>query len=151
MVVMRGSGRTVGFWLLVVMAAAGLGGGAGCSGGGSGPLTHPVKGRVVSPGGQPWTSGTVTFRSVSDPGTLAIGDIQSDGTFTLVTHYLEEGLPRTRPGAVAGEHTVTVETTGGPVDRDGVSSIPPVAVSRKYRVEAKENDFTIEARKPARP
>src|SRR5262245_46488893 len=145
---MRPGVRTAGQWLTVGVMALALGGLAGCARG-SGPTTHPVKGRVVAPGGQPWTGGTVTFRSVSDSGAVATGEIQKDGTFTLVTHYLVDGQPRTRPGAAAGEYTVEVAAAGGPVDRDGVSSTPPVQVARKYKVQPGENDFVVEARRPA--
>jgi hypothetical protein len=134
------------------MLAVLLGGLSACSGdSGGGPATHPVKGTVVFPGGKPWTGGTITFRSVSDPSLLATGAIQPDGTFTLATPYLMEGLPRTKPGAVAGEYSVTVEAADAKLDRDGNPSVPPLLVRKKYRVEAGENALVIETGKQARP
>src|SRR5262245_49133881 len=145
----NGTARMWSNWLvLTALAALSLGNLPGCSQD-AGPATHPVKGKVVMPGGQPWTGGTISFRSVSAPGTLATGEIQKDGTFTLVAHYQERGQPQTRTGAMAGEYTVEVTASGGTRDRDGVSSSPPVVVSKRYQVQPGENDFVVEVRMPA--
>jgi hypothetical protein len=151
MVLMTGRIRQLGRWFVAGLMAVILGGFTGCSGGGGGPETYPVKGKVVSQGGKPWAGGTISFRSVSDPSLVATGEIQPDGTFTLVTHYLVEGLPRTKPGALTGEYSVTVEEPGVKLDRDGNPSIPPLVLRKRYRVEAQENSFVIETGKPARP
>src|SRR5262245_34303698 len=79
---------------------------AGVPGCGSGiPKTFPVKGRVVWKGGKPVDDGRIEFRSLSEPDLTAVGEIGSDGTFTLTT--FKEG--KTREGAVAGQHKVIVE------------------------------------------
>jgi hypothetical protein len=122
---------------------------AGCLAGGSsgGPATHPVQGKVVSAKGKPWAGGLITFRSVSDPSLVATGKIQAGETFTLETHYLVDGLPRTKPGAVAGEYSVTVQEPGAKLDRDGNPVPPPLVLSKKYRVEPGENPLVIETGK----
>jgi hypothetical protein len=125
-----------------------LGGGTGCSSGG--PATYPVEGKVVAPGGQPWAGGRVTFQSTSDPGMLATGEIRPDGRFTLTTYYVVAGRARTKPGAVAGEHAVTVEGPESAADRRGAGKPPPVLLPRKYRVEAGENSPVIETPGPPR-
>jgi hypothetical protein len=145
MIAMGSSVQKPGRWLLAGMMVVVLGAFAGCSRGSSeGPTTYPVQGKVVAPGGKPWTGGRIAFQSVSDPGTRATGEIRSDGTFTLETSYLVEGKPRSRPGAVAGEHTVAVEEPGTTFDRDGNPTTPPHMLRQKYRVEEKENSFVIE-------
>ncbi len=140
-------------WFVIGMMTVILGSLTGCSGGArdGGPATSPVQGKVVLQGGKPWAGGTITFRSVSDPSLVATGEIQQDGTFSLVTHYLVDGLPRTKPGAVAGEHSVTVEEPGVSLDRDGNPSLPPLQLRKKYRIEAGDNSFVIETGKQARP
>src|SRR5262245_38492795 len=144
--------RQAGRWLLAGMMLAALGELAGCSrGAGEGPTTYPVKGKVVAPGGKPWTGGRIAFQSVSDPGTRATAEIHSDGSFTLETVYLVEGKPRVRPGAAAGEYTVALEEPGTTFDRGGNPSMPPQILRQKYRVEEKENSFVVETAKPAKP
>jgi hypothetical protein len=98
----------------------------------------------MAPGGKPWTGGRIAFQSARDPATRATGEINSDGSFTLETYYLVEGLPRSRSGAVPGEHIVTVEEPGTTFDRDGNPTAPPLTLRQKYRVEEKENSFVIE-------
>lgn len=149
---MSSSVRQAGRWLLAGMMVAVLGELAGCSRGASaGPTTYPVKGKVVAPGGKPWTGGRIAFQSLGNPEMRATGEIQSNGTFTLETYYLVEGKPRARPGAVAGEHTVTIEEPGTTFDRGGTPSIPPHVLRKKHRVEEKENSFVLETGKQARP
>src|SRR5262249_40324703 len=113
-----------------------------------GPTTYPARGKVVAPGGKPWAGGRIAFVSASDPGTRATADIHPDGTFELETYYLVEGKPRSRPGAVAGEYTVTLEEPGTTFDRGGNPSIPHQVVGKKYRVEEKENSFVVETPRP---
>ena len=67
---------------------------AGCGGGG-GPVIVPVKGKVVCDG-KPITGGTIAFHPIasdggSEPGKLASGVINSDGTFYLTTHSDGDG------------------------------------------------------------
>jgi hypothetical protein len=99
------------------------------------PTTYPVKGRVVWKGGKSVRYGRIEFHSLSDQGLKAIGALDEEGTFSLITH--KEG--KTRKGAVAGQHHVLVEPYMGPY-------APPLVVPfpNPYTVEPKENDFTIE-------
>jgi hypothetical protein len=137
--------------VLVGTIAVILGAIIGCSSAAStGPATYPVQGKVVSPGGQPWTGGLVTFRSTSDPGMMASGEIQADGSFTLTTYYVVAGQARTKPGAVAGEHTVTVEERQIPAARGAVNKISPIILNKKCRVEVKENSLLIEVPRPGK-
>jgi hypothetical protein len=99
------------------------------------PRTYPVKGKVVWKGGKPVNDGRIEFRSLADEELKAIGEIERDGTFTLVTH--KGG--RTRAGAVAGQHRVVVEPDLGPRAPPQVVTLP-----KPYTVEPRENDFTIE-------
>jgi hypothetical protein len=110
-----------------------LAGGPGC---GSGiPKTYPVKGKVVWKGGKPVDDGRIEFQSLSEPDLKAVGEIESDGTFSLTT--FKEG--KTREGAVAGQHKVVVEPDMG----DGKPALV-VTLPNPYTVEPKRNDFTIE-------
>lgn len=143
-----------GAWHVVRQTLAGLivlilGMVSGC-GTASGPTTYPVRGTVVFAGGQPWTGGTITFKSTSDPGMMASGDIQADGRFTLTTYYVVAGQARTKPGAIAGEHTVTVEEPEPAVRRGPASEARSIVLPKKYQVEAKENSLVIETPRPAR-
>lgn len=86
--------------LVAAFAAALL---APCGCGPDGPPLHPASGRVVFKGGRPVAGGAVEF----DPGgkrPVARGTLDADGGFTLTT----DG----RPGAVAGDHRVTVVQVG---------------------------------------
>lgn len=71
------------------------------------PRLYPVRGRVVFADGTAVQGGTVEFKSV-DSGTSAIGVINLDGTFRLMTKV--EG-----DGAVAGEHKVVVIQGAAPI------------------------------------
>ena len=116
-----------------------------------GPETFPVHGKVVWNNGQPWTGGTVQFTAVTDPQQVATGEIAADGTFSLATHFVSGVHARTRPGAVAGEHHVYLDEPAPQVDTDWVVIIKPIVVAKTYRVEPKENEFTIEARRLGKP
>ena len=80
--------RRVG-WLIVLAAIA------GCE---RGPNTVPVSGKV-SYNGTPLEFGSVMFQPPS--GQPALGEIQSDGTFSLSTY-------RPGDGAVVGRHKVRI-------------------------------------------
>ena len=149
---MRTCSQTADRWLPAGVVLAILGALASCSRGpNEGPTTYPVQGKVVTPGGRPWSGGRIAFQSVSDPAKRATGEIQSDGSFRLETYYLVAGKPRVQPGAEVGEYTVAIEEPGTTFDRGGTPSIPPHLLRQKYRVEAKENSFLLETGKPARP
>jgi hypothetical protein len=101
------------------------------------PKTYPVKGKVVFKGGKPVTDGRVQFQSVADPQFKALGDIDKDGSFSLMT-YVES--KRTR-GAPAGAYQVVVE-----LERP----TKVVVLPSPYTVEPRENDFTIVIERPRR-
>src|SRR5262249_22726712 len=140
--------RKTGRWLLAVMMALFLAELTGCAAGG-GPTTYPVNGRVVDSGGKSWMTGQITFRSVSDPSTLAVGDIQADGNFTLTTHYLVDGQPKTKRGAPPGNYQVTVVASAA-LDRGDRPVVAPVVLSKTYSIEARENSLVVETPRPGR-
>jgi hypothetical protein len=76
---------------LFVLAAA------GCEGSKLGQVSG-----VVTVGGTPLTTGTITF--IPAEGKAAVGTIGPDGRFTLTTH-----LPN--DGAIVGSHKVTIHAT----------------------------------------
>jgi hypothetical protein len=67
------------------------------------PATHSAVGTVVDSEGSPLAFGTVEFVSVEDERVQAIGKIQSDGKFTLMTIVDDDVVP----GAVDGKHKAT--------------------------------------------
>jgi hypothetical protein len=67
-----------------------------------GPIS-PVKGSVTLPDGKPLTEGEITFMPVKQPGRVAHGKIQTDGTYTLTTENVGEG-------AVEGAYKVKIES-----------------------------------------
>ncbi len=71
----------------------------GC--GRSGPATAPVGGKVTF-AGKPVAEGSVKFWSEAD-GTLAVGQIDSDGNYRLTTHPNLDG-------ATLGKHRVTIRS-----------------------------------------
>jgi hypothetical protein len=135
-----GSGLARRTCLLGTVAACVLAGLSGC--GPSLPKTYPVKGRVVREGGKPFSGGTITFQMLTDETQVADGEIQNDGTFRLTTKM--HGLDK--PGAPEGEYNVMVEDPALNVAPDGQMQIKPILVPRKYKVEPKENDLTIEVK-----
>lgn len=98
---MRSLNRAQAF--AAVLVGLGL---AGCGESSGRPPLGRVSGTVTY-NGKPVTSGSVNFTPVSgrggDSGQPAIGQIESDGSYTLTTFD-------TGDGAVLGQHTVTVET-----------------------------------------
>jgi hypothetical protein len=116
-------------------AAVVLAGIAGCGWGM--PKTYPVKGKVVFQGGKPVTDGKVQFQSETDPQFKALGDIDRDGSFSLMT-YVEAKHAR---GAPAGTYRVVVE-----LERPAKA----IALPSTYTVEPRENDFTIVIETPRR-
>jgi hypothetical protein len=116
---------------------------AGCSG--EGPVTYPVTGKVESAGGETWAGGTITFQSVSAPEMLASGEIEADGSFTLTTHYVMAGQAKTRAGAVAGEHTVTLQPPEEARGRGKDKKTKPSVLSKKYHIEMGPNALVVQA------
>jgi hypothetical protein len=129
--------------VLTAALAAQLVVGGGCGGPDTGvPKTYPAKGKVVFPDGQPLTGGMVEFRSAADASLTTTGEIRPDGTFSLSTLVGTKKVP----GAVAGEHRVTVLPPQGPDQ-----AAQPVTLPKPYTVRpGDDNDFTITIEKPRR-
>jgi hypothetical protein len=87
-------------------------------------LDATVSGKVTF-GGQPLTTGTVTFHPASD-GPLAIGQIQPDGTYQA-----EVG---TESGLISGSYVVTVVATGPmpPAVPGGPEPLPQSLIPARY-------------------
>ena len=68
------------------------------------PETGPVHGVVTNANGQPISGGLVTFEPEGHGSVFTVGEIKSDGTYTLTTS--RSGLKS--PGAVVGPNRVTV-------------------------------------------
>jgi hypothetical protein len=87
----------------------------GCSGGSA--STAAVTGKVTS-GGEPVTSGSVTFAPAGGTeGKPAVGAVQSDGSYTLSTYAQGDG-------AVIGKHSVVYSPGGGGSDDVEQPAIP---------------------------
>jgi hypothetical protein len=131
----------------------------GC--GGTDPNRPPlakVRGKVTY-NGQPVTKGSVIFTpdlgKGGQTGQVAVGQLESDGSFTLTTFD-------TGDGAILGQHIVTVEARGEDINTlnkpkaDGTIAyvLPKPTVPAKYTnptssplrhtVEAKDNEFVID-------
>jgi hypothetical protein len=108
---------------------------------------------VVTLDGQPLTTGTVTFHSLS-AGVSAYGSIGAGGRFRLQTGQIA-GLP-------PGEYVATVVATGEPPPvapnespRPGALLTPPVYGNQqtsplKFTVKPGANHFKLELRGPSR-
>jgi hypothetical protein len=95
------------------------------------PKTFPVTGRVVNKAGKPVTIGMVEFASIKDEKIQAVGKLQPDGTFSLLTAIGKEALP----GAVEGGHKVTF--------LPGTQSQQPAYFKETYNVTSGPNHFRI--------
>ncbi|HJZ55599.1 MAG TPA: hypothetical protein VKE74_11595 [Gemmataceae bacterium] len=111
--------------------------GIACGCGSKIPKTYPVTGKVIWTGGKPVTDGRIEFRSLSDESLKAVGEIESDGSFSLTTHRDGEK----QVGAVEGQHKVIVEPEWG--DDKLIFVLPS-----PYTVETRDNSFIIELRPP---
>lgn len=98
------------------------------------PPTYPVRGTVVRKSGEMVSKGAVQFRSLADTNVSALGELQSDGTFTLQTMFGSELVP----GAVEGQHEVTVI----PVV-EGNHGRNSVLLPQPQVVEPRENDLKL--------
>lgn len=119
------------------VAAFGIMLAAACGCGSDLPATYPVKGKVVFKGGKVVADGRIEFHSVADAELVATGDIEPDGSFSLVT--FKRG--KQRAGAVEGQHKVVVE-----LERPRET----IAVPKLYSVTAQENHLTIEVQRKKR-
>ncbi|MCA9210071.1 MAG: hypothetical protein KDA55_17055 [Planctomycetales bacterium] len=124
---------------------------AGC--GASGPPRGQVHGKVVA-NGQPVTEGVVTFAPIATPGQAELGkagmgEVQSDGTFTM-------GTEKSGDGVAIGRHRVMysppVIEWNAP-EWDGTGPRPEAPKSpyagmapqqTEIEVKAGDNDVTIE-------
>jgi hypothetical protein len=115
-----------------MLAVSALVGYAGCGGPAHElPKTYPVTGQVVNKAGKPVTLGMVEFASTKDETIQAIGKLQADGTFSLLTAIGKEALP----GAVEGSHKVTF--------LPGSQSQQPAYFKETYTVTTGPNHFKI--------
>ena len=96
------------------------------------PETFPVTGAVIDKAGQPMTTGTVQFVSATDQDIQALGEVQTDGSFSLTT-FFKAG---SKSGAVPGPHEVTYLPGG----RD----INPYYFETTYEVEPDQNHFDLQ-------
>ena len=89
------------------------------------PATVPVQGKVTYQG-QPVPKGTITFQPAT--GQAAVGEIQTDGTYSLSTF-------KQKDGAIPGAHKVTiVANTGDPTKMPSSPGyvVPKDLVPKKY-------------------
>jgi hypothetical protein len=110
---------------------------AGC---GSPPSTAPqafkVTGTVKYDDGRPVSPAAIQFSPVNDTTFTAYGDIADDGSFTLTALKGNARLD----GVPEGEYEVTILLPIGANQQRP----PPIILAQKYRIEAKDNHFTIE-------
>lgn len=116
---------------------------AGCGGG---PTDTPplarVKGKVTLDG-KPLTSGSVQFTPNKDRGTtgrMALGAIQPDGSFELMT--IKAG-----DGAQIGHHLVAIECYGPTTfDPNNPSNPEPKSLIPKRYIDSKKSGLTAEVK-----
>ena len=136
---MCGDRRLAARGMLLLLVALGLC--PGCGGSGTPlPPTYPVTGSVTFRGGKPVTGGAVQFAPISDSSYTVSGDLKDDGSFTLSTFRGNDRVA----GAPAGEYRVTVLL---PLPADQ-KAVPGVVLPKNYKVEAKDNTFTLEISAP---
>jgi hypothetical protein len=95
------------------------------------PTTFPVTGTVVNKVGKPLNDGRIEFVSTIDPKTQAIGKLQPDGSFTLLTAIGKEVLP----GAIEGPHKVTL--------LPGSQTQEPIYFTDTCTVKSGQNHFKL--------
>ncbi len=132
--------RVIGFTGAVLLAAA-----VGCGAGGG---KASVSGKVLA-GGQPVTSGSITFMPINSEGgaSPASGEIKPDGTFVM-------GTEKPADGVAVGKHSVSFSAPSvEQPEWDGYGT-PPAAKEVPYanlvpkqtelEVQAGANDITVE-------
>lgn len=107
--------------VLLLLATAG----AGCGSSDGRVETYPVKGQVLMKG-RPVTNGSVVFTSSDPTATGAVGRLDQEGRFSLMTYQPDDGAP-------AGEYKVVVRAFEdlGPTD-DTSTAQPRSLVPRQY-------------------
>lgn len=94
---------------------------AGC---GSGGDLAKVTGKVTL-GGQPLEGATVTFQPAEQGGAPSAGQTDAKGRYKLMFTF-------DTPGALPGEHTVSIQTAGTDFDDQGNEIERPERVPAKY-------------------
>jgi hypothetical protein len=118
-----------------VLLACVVGSGCGGSGGSAPPKTYPVRGKVFYKGNLPFSGGVIQFQSESDPSLTRMGDIEEDGTFSLVTLFQNERLE----GTTEGRYHVTV------IPRMSENKpVPIFQLPHVYTVKPEDNFFSVE-------
>ncbi len=124
---------SVATWL----AAPVLGFLLGCSGQPP-PATYPVSGQVLQADRSPLTGGEVVFNPLGRSDASTTGVIQPDGSFELITVVNGQRVP----GALAGEHRVTVV---GEMDERQVPAMTtlPQTYTVKPSEDRQQNSFEL--------
>ena len=115
---------------------------AGC-GGSPAPVEavtgyQPVHGKVLDADGKPFSGGLVMFEGGGEPGSVAKGEIGTDGAFKIDT-YTEKPQAK-NSGAVAASYNVFVKSA------DGKTSYH---LKQKFQVKGGDNDFPIQLKREA--
>jgi hypothetical protein len=101
----------------------------------------PVSGRVYL-GGQPLTTGTVSFHPVGATGHVPTGAVDKEGRYTLSTAY--------HPGAPPGRYKVVIHATEPALQAPGKASpgLPKSIIPDRYNQDT-TSPFTIEVKPDA--
>ena len=98
------------------------------------PPTQKVEGVVLRKDGKPAGPGGIEFRHATKPEFVSLGDVDSEGKFTLRTM----GGSQDAAGAQEGEHTVTYTPQS-----DKQELMIPVTLSKKYVIKSGDNNITV--------
>jgi hypothetical protein len=100
------------------------------------PPTHKVEGKVVYPGGRPFTAGgMIGFIHETFPGVTTTAEIKKeDGTFALHTIVGQHRVA----GAQEGPHAVLIR----PLSQD--QNVQFIHLKKKFVVVPGDNHFTVE-------
>ncbi len=102
------------------------------------PKTYPVRGKLVTKEGKPFTGGVgIMFRPIGNHELQAYGEVAEDGTFTLHTlGHTKNARPKKLDGGIEGEFQIQIEPPMG--------KGRPFWLSKTYRIEPNaQNEFTI--------
>jgi hypothetical protein len=125
--------------ILVALLAAAVGCGGQAS---TMPPTYSATGSVHYKGGTPVAGGAILFIPLTDNTLSVSGEIGDEGSFTL---YTVKGSEKTK-GAPEGAYRVTVQP---PILADH-RPVQGISLTETYRIEPKENTFTIEVSAPGK-
>lgn len=128
---------------LLLLAVAGIVF-AGCAEGPPQPEfgeLHPVAG-VVLQAGKTVSGGTLVFTAEPEkPDFLVNAEVNSDGTFKLVTVRLSDKKGERKPGAASGTYRVTYNP---PVVDQTSGHLEPITLPKLVTVDAKPNELKLE-------